>query len=162
MISPQTSNTVLVLHGPNLNMLGQRDPAHYGAMTLDALNQAMTQRAETMGLALRCLQSNHEGALIDTIHQAVGTTCGLIINPAGLTHTSVALADAIELYPSPCIEVHLSNIARREPFRHHSYVSRVASGVISGLGPGGYLLALEALQGLLSTGSPPSTEAGSF
>ena len=138
-------NPVLVLHGPNLNLLGTREPEIYGSQTLDEINQAMAEKAKDLGLALVFFQSNHEGELIDRIQEAIQTTAGLIINPGGLTHTSVALRDALAAYPHPAIEVHLSNIYQREAFRHHSYISPVVTGVICGLGTQGYLLALETL-----------------
>ncbi len=149
MTDSQGSRHIRVIHGPNLNMLGQRDPDIYGTLTLEGVNARISEKAQTLGLDVAFFQSNHEGDLIDMIHMAVGTTRGLLINPGGLTHTSVALADAMEAYPHPCIEVHLSNIYRREEFRRHSYVSPVVSGVICGFGLNSYLLALEALHGLI-------------
>ena len=135
--------SLLVLHGPNLNLLGSREPEVYGYTTLYEINADLTQIAANAGALLHCLQSNHEGVLIDRIHQARSDgTDFIIINPAGLTHTSVALRDALAGVALPFIEVHLSNIHRREPFRHHSYLSDIALGVICGLGPDGYRLAL--------------------
>lgn len=134
---------VLVLHGPNLNMLGQREPEIYGKTTLDQLNKQLTEQASQFGFALDCFQSNHEGALIDYLQQKHGQVDYLIINPAGLTHTSVALRDAVLTLGAPCIEVHLSNIYKREPFRHHSFLSDIAVGVCSGLGTQGYFFALD-------------------
>lgn len=135
---------VLVLHGPNLNLLGTREPETYGHTTLADIDEALHQRAAAAGLALDTFQSNHEGALLDRIHAA--RTEGvefIIINPAAYTHTSVALRDALAGVAIPFVEVHLSNVHRREPFRHHSFFSDVAIGVICGLGWQGYLLALE-------------------
>lgn len=140
---------IRVIHGPNLNMLGQRDPEVYGTLTLPELNALIEEKAQRLGLDVTFFQSNHEGDLIDTIHMSVGTTRGMLINPGGLTHTSVALADAMEAYPHPCIEVHLSNIYRREEFRRHSFVSPKVSGVICGFGQNSYLLALDALNDLI-------------
>ncbi len=136
--------SLLVLHGPNLNLLGSREPDVYGYTTLDEINADLTQIAANAGALLHSLQSNHEGVLIDRIHQARNDgTDFIIINPAGLTHTSVALRDALAGVALPFIEVHLSNIHRREPFRHHSYLSDIAVGVICGLGTSGYRLALQ-------------------
>ena len=138
--------SLLVLHGPNLNLLGTREPQVYGHVTLAQIDAELTRIAEEAGESLQSFQSNHEGALIDRVHaaQADGTRA-IIINPAGLTHTSVALRDALAAVGLPFVEVHLSNIHRREPFRHHSYFSDLAEGVICGLGPSGYRLALQHL-----------------
>lgn len=136
---------ILVINGPNLNLLGQREPEIYGYDTLDDINARLEKQAQASGKSIAFFQSNHEGDLIDAIHQARATTKGLIINPGGYSHTSVALRDALSAYPHPIIEVHLSNIHQREGFRHHSFVSGVATGVICGLGAQGYALALEAL-----------------
>lgn len=134
----------LVLHGPNLNLLGSREPAVYGYTTLDAIDADLYKMAANVGAKLHTLQSNHEGALIDRIHAARDDgTEFIIINPGGLTHTSVALRDALSAVALPFIEVHLSNVHARESFRHHSYLSAVALGVICGLGPEGYRLALQ-------------------
>ncbi|MCY1350792.1 3-dehydroquinate dehydratase 1 [compost metagenome] len=136
---------LLVLHGPNLNLLGTREPGVYGAVTLDAINQDLQRRAEAAGHRLSYLQSNAEHLLIERIHAAKGEGVDFIlINPAAFTHTSVALRDALLAVSIPFIEVHLSNVHKREPFRHHSYFSDVAVGVICGLGASGYRLALEA------------------
>lgn len=136
---------ILVLHGPNLNLLGTREPQVYGATTLEQINASLAQLAATHGAQLAAFQSNHEGALIDRVHAARtdGTTF-ILINPGAFTHTSVALRDALAGVALPFIEVHLSNVHRREPFRHHSYFSDLAEGVIVGLGAAGYRLALEA------------------
>jgi 3-dehydroquinate dehydratase-2 len=144
---------ILVLHGPNLNLLGEREPAVYGTETLMGIDQALQARGKALGWQVECFQSNHEGALVDAIQAARATTQGLIINPGGLTHTSVVLRDALAAYTHPILEVHLSNIYRREEFRHHSYVSPVATGVLCGLGPQGYVLALEAMANLLGRSS---------
>lgn len=136
---------ILVLHGPNLNLLGEREPDIYGTTTLADINTGLENLARELATTVDCRQSNHEGQLIDWIHEARATTTGLIINPGGFTHTSVALADALAAYPHPIVEVHLSNIAARESFRQQSYISPVATGIISGLGPTSYQLALRAL-----------------
>lgn len=136
--------TVLVLHGPNLNMLGTREPAHYGLQSLDEINQSLTHMGETAGAWIETFQSNHEGALIERIHQGAREPVDfIVINPAGYTHTSVALRDALAAVSIPFIEVHLSNIYAREAFRHQSLFSDLAVGVVSGLGAQGYELALE-------------------
>lgn len=140
-----SNKPILLLNGPNLNLLGEREPEIYGHCTLEEINQELTQLAEARGYQLLCFQSNHEGVLIDRIQDTRQTTSGLIINPGGLAHTSVALRDAAAAYIHPIIEVHLSNIYQREAFRHHSYLSAVVSGVICGLGGEGYRLALEAM-----------------
>jgi 3-dehydroquinate dehydratase-2 len=134
----------LVLHGPNLNLLGAREPEVYGRTTLAEIDADLTRIAADAAARLHTLQSNHEGVLIDRIQAARGDgTEFIIINPGGLTHTSVALRDALAGVALPFIEVHLSNIHRREPFRHHSYLSEIAVGVICGLGADGYRLALQ-------------------
>jgi 3-dehydroquinate dehydratase-2 len=137
---------ILVLHGPNLNLLGTREPEHYGRVTLSDINMALARMAEGAGVELESFQSNHEGALIERIHAAREQGVrAIIINPAAYTHTSVALRDAISAVAIPFVEVHLSNVHAREPFRHHSYFSDLAIGVICGLGHQGYVLALEYL-----------------
>ena len=136
--------SVLVLHGPNLNLLGTREPQVYGSTTLDQINAELIQLAADAGVRLETLQSNHEGVLIDRLHAArTDGTRFVIINPGAFTHTSVTLRDAFAGVALPFIEVHLSNVYRREPFRHHSYFSDIAVGVICGLGPAGYRLALD-------------------
>jgi 3-dehydroquinate dehydratase-2 len=134
---------VLVLHGPNLNLLGTREPGVYGSATLPDIERELTQVASQAGCKLESMQSNHEGALIDRVHAArTDGTDFIVINPGGLTHTSVSLRDAFAAVAIPFVEVHLSNIHRREPFRQHSYFSDLAEGVICGLGAQGYTLAL--------------------
>ena len=134
---------ILVLHGPNLNLLGVREPQHYGRDTLDAINQRLSAQAQAAGFALEALQSNAEHVLIERVHQALHDgTAFILINPAAFTHTSVALRDALAGVKVPFIEIHLSNVHAREPFRQHSYFSDLAVGVICGLGAHGYELAL--------------------
>ncbi len=141
---------ILVLHGPNLNLLGRREPGHYGHRTLAEIDRSLSDRAGQLGLQVTTFQSNHEGALVEAIQDAVGRVQGLIINPAAFTHTSVAIRDAVLILDVPTIEVHLSNIHKREPFRHRSYIADIATGQIAGLGASGYLFALEALARLLA------------
>jgi 3-dehydroquinate dehydratase-2 len=143
---------ILLVNGPNLNALGTREPAIYGHETLADIEKKCTAAAKALGLGLACLQSNHEGEIIDAIQGAGKKYQGLILNAGAYTHTSIAIMDALMLLTIPVIEVHLSNIFRREEFRHHSYVSLAAGGVICGLGSHGYVLALEAMAGLLKTG----------
>jgi 3-dehydroquinate dehydratase-2 len=136
---------ILVLHGPNLNLLGKREPEIYGHQTLADIDASLHAAAKQLSVELDCFQSNHEGALIDRIQAAMGHASGILVNPGGLTHTSVALRDALVATRLPVLEVHLSNVYARESFRQHSYVSPIAVGVISGLGPSGYRFGLEAL-----------------
>lgn len=140
------SISVLVLNGPNLNMLGKREPGVYGARTLAEIEAETRAFAEGIGIAIDFRQTNHEGVLVDWIHEALGRFQGIAINPGAYTHTSVALQDALRAVGLPTVEVHLSNVFAREAFRHHSYVSPVALGVICGFGPLGYQLALTALK----------------
>jgi len=142
---------VFVLNGPNLNLLGKREPAVYGSAGLDAIESACHDTGERLGLDVDFRQTNHEGALVDWIQEAADAARGIVINPGAFTHTSLALQDAIRAVNLPLIEIHLSNIFARERVRHHSFVSPVAAGVICGLGPKGYLLALEALPRLIAT-----------
>ncbi|MBI5924636.1 MAG: type II 3-dehydroquinate dehydratase [Aquabacterium sp.] len=149
---------ILVLHGPNLNLLGTREPQVYGATTLEQINTGLVDYAALRGAKLSAFQSNHEGALIDRVHAArTDGTQFIVINPGAYTHTSVALRDALAGVAVPFIEVHLSNIHKREPFRHHSYFSDIAEGVIVGLGASGYRLALEAA--LDKLGAPPAANS---
>jgi len=149
---------LLVLHGPNLNLLGSREESIYGTATLDAIDASLSKLSEELGVELDIRQSNLEGELVTWIQEARSGYQGIIINPAAYTHTSVAIRDALAAVNLPTIEVHLSNIYRREEFRQHSYVSGVALGQISGLGPAGYLLALRGLYEHLSArGSRSST-----
>lgn len=136
---------LLVLHGPNLNLLGTREVDVYGSLTLLDLNRQIEERAKARGLAVEIQQSNHEGELIDALHKAKEWAAGVIINPAAYTHTSVALRDAIAAVSLPTIEVHLSNVHAREAFRHRSLTAPVTWGQIVGLGPLGYLLAVDAM-----------------
>ena len=140
-----SNHPILLVNGPNLNLLGEREPHIYGSQTLADIEQALRDQAERAGAALLCCQSNHEGELIDFVQQHRHQSRGMIINPGGYAHTSVALRDAVSAYPHPVVEVHLSNIYKREGFRHHSYLSAVVSGLICGLGADGYRLALDAL-----------------
>lgn len=139
---------ILIVNGPNLNMLGMREPDIYGGETLSDIEARCVKHAETLALKAECFQSNDEGTLITRLQQAVGEVSGIIINAGAYTHTSIALRDALLLHRAPIIEVHLSNIFAREEFRHHSYISGVARGVICGLGAEGYLLAITALRQL--------------
>ncbi|WP_417588398.1 type II 3-dehydroquinate dehydratase [Pararhodobacter oceanensis] len=143
------TKTVYILNGPNLNLLGQREPEIYGAETLDDVAVACEDTAKSAGLTCRFLQSNWEGQLIDWIHEARDAAAGIIINPAALTHTSVAILDALNSFDGPVIEVHISQVHKREAFRHHSYVSQRADAVMAGFGTHGYLLALRHMQHLL-------------
>jgi 3-dehydroquinate dehydratase-2 len=145
-----SSPAILVLNGPNLNMLGVRQPEIYGRATLGDIEAACRERAATLGLAVDFRQSNIEGELVNWIHEARDNADGVIINAGAYTHTSIALLDALTICELPVIEVHLSNIFAREEFRHHSYISRAARGVICGLGAQGYIHALDALAHIIN------------
>lgn len=140
-----TGRTVVVLNGPNLDLLGEREPEVYGSATLEDVEARCREVAVGHGLALDFRQSNHEGVLIDAVHEVRATAAGVVVNAGGLSHTSVALRDALATVTGPVIEVHVSNVHAREAFRHHSYVSGVASGVIVGCGVQGYELAIERI-----------------
>lgn len=143
------SKTILVLNGPNLNLLGSREPETYGSTTLEEIKAMATECAQSKGYDLDFRQSNIEGTLVDWIQEGGKSTDGIILNAAAYTHTSVAIHDAIAAIDVPVIEVHLSNVFAREEYRHHSYVSDVAAGVICGFGPHGYMLAIDALDSML-------------
>jgi 3-dehydroquinate dehydratase II len=146
---PHARRHILVLNGPNLNLLGTREPEIYGTTTLADIEHLCAQRAAQHGFTVECRQSNHEGELVDWVQSARGNAAAVIINPGAYTHTSIALRDAISaIAPIPVVEVHLSNIHAREPFRQHSYVSGVAKAVLCGTGAVGYGLAIEAVTGL--------------
>lgn|SRR5690606_16623711 len=153
---------ILVIHGPNLNLLGLREPEIYGATTLAEIDDLLAERAKELGVEIETVQSNHEGVILDRIASAVGRFDGIVINPAAWTHTSVALRDAIKGSGLPAVEVHLSNIHAREPFRQQSLVAPVCIGQVSGFGPQSYLLGLEGLCRYLSRGdrSSPGAPAG--
>ncbi len=140
---------ILVLHGPNLNLFGRREPHIYGTTTLAEINQRLAALASELGVQLATLQSNHEGALIDFLHENIDAAHGALVNPAGLTQHGVPLHDAIKAMPFPTLEVHMSNIAARETWRAHSIISPAVRGTVQGLGPLSYLMALRGLVGLL-------------
>lgn len=142
--------SILVLNGPNLNLLGQREPAQYGSTTLADVEKLCIDTGQRLGFEVNCLQSNHEGVLIDAIHEAgrsvkAGSVLGVVMNPGAYTHTSIALYDAIKGAEVPLIEIHISNVHAREAFRHHSYISPAAAGIVVGFGVDGYVLAIEGL-----------------
>lgn len=149
MPPPSSLPLIAVLNGPNMNMLGLRQPHLYGSATLDDVEALCAETAEQLGLAIDFRQTNGEGELITWVHQCRGRAAGIVINPAGYTTTSIALMDALLATELPVIEVHITNIHRREEFRHHSFVSKAAVGVICGLGVGGYALALTAMADIL-------------
>lgn len=146
-----SSKPIYVLNGPNLNLLGQREPEIYGNTTLADIDKLVSDKAGALGLAVDCRQSNHEGELVTWIQESREKASGLVLNAAAYTHTSIAIHDALAMLDIPVIEVHISNIFKRESFRHHSTVSPVATGVICGLGVTGYELALDAIHRILTT-----------
>ena len=146
--------TILVLSGPNLNLLGEREPHFYGTTTLDELVALARETAGKLGHELEHLQSNHEGALVDAIHAARGTALGIVLNAGAYTHTSVAIRDAVAAVQLPLVEVHITNVHAREPFRHHSYLSDIAKAVIAGAGVLGYRFAIEYLADLTAIRRP--------
>lgn len=147
----QSRLSIIVLHGPNLNLLGKREPEIYGSLTLDEIDVLLKTDGEKLGVAVSSLQSNHEGVLVDAIHDALGKHQGILINPGAYTHTSIAIRDALAGVEIPTVEVHLSNIYQREDFRHHSYIAPVAVGQISGFGFESYRLGLQALVDYLNS-----------
>ena len=151
---------LLVLHGPNLNLLGTREPSVYGQMSLPEIDKSIARRGGELGIAVQTKQSNVEGELVTWIQHARGHFDGIIINPAAYTHTSIVIRDAIAAVALPTVEVHLSNIHQREEFRHHSFIAGVALGQIAGFGPTGYLLALNALTAHFETSGTPSRQLG--
>ncbi len=144
----ENQKPVFVINGPNLNMLGLREPEIYGDLTLADIETVCRGEADRLGLGVDVRQSNHEGQLVDWVQEARTEACGLVLNAAAYSHTSVALLDAVKLLDQPVIEVHISNIYAREAFRHHSYISQAADGVVCGLGIKGYVFALEAIAGM--------------
>jgi 3-dehydroquinate dehydratase-2 len=141
--------SILVLHGPNLNALGRRDRHHYGVLTLDEINRRISERAQALGVAIECFQSNHEGTLVDKLQECAGSIDGVVINAGALTHYGLSLKDALTDTDVPVVEVHLSNIHAREEWRRHSVLADTARGQIAGLGWRGYTAALEALAGII-------------
>lgn len=150
--TPGRTKRILVLNGPNLNLLGKRQPEIYGLSTLDDIDRALHESATARGYELISFQSNFEGEIIERVHDFGWNCSGIIINPGALTHYSIALRDALAAVPAPAIEIHLSNVAAREEFRHHSVIAPVAVGTIAGLGPSGYVLALHYLMDAFDAG----------
>jgi len=146
----KNSLNILVIHGPNLNMLGTREPELYGKTTLDEINKNLKKVGESIGLSVETFQSNHEGDIVEKIQQAIDAYSGLIINPAAFTHTSVAIRDALLLLDIPIIEIHISNIEKREPFRQTSMIADISTARLSGFGAQGYSMALEAMAKIIS------------
>jgi 3-dehydroquinate dehydratase II len=151
-LTPTGPIKALVLHGPNLNLLGLREPDVYGAVTYEDLNRRIREYAKSINVEVKIVQSNHEGALIDAIHEAVGWADAIVINAGGYTHTSIAIADALRAVRLPAIEVHLTNIHAREPFRHQSFISPASVGQIVGFGPYSYLMGLDAARAVVFQG----------
>lgn len=149
---------VLVVHGPNLNLLGDREPEIYGGTTLEEINEALRRLAGELNVEIEAFQSNREGDLVDSIQKAGGRFDGLLVNAAAYSHTSVAIRDALAAVGLPAVEVHLSNLAKREEFRHRSFLTAVVAGQIMGFGPGSYLLGLRALAGVMN--QPPKSKGG--
>lgn len=145
MEQTKDSRNVLIIHGPNLNLLGKREPEIYGKTTLDEINLSLKELGKSLGLSVETYQSNHEGEIVDKIQEAATTKKGLIINPAAYTHTSIAIRDALLLLDMPVIEMHISNIYKREPFRNKSLISDVVTAQVTGFGVHGYRLAMDAL-----------------
>ena len=146
-------NNILIINGPNLNLLGEREQSQYGSITFDSLRKTCLEKSKELGINLEFLQSNIEGEIVTLIQNARKKYDGIIINAAGFTHTSVSIRDALAIYKKPIIELHISNIYKREEFRHKSLISAVASGIICGLGANGYILAINAMQELLTDGN---------
>ncbi len=144
-----TLPVIFILNGPNLNLLGEREPHIYGSVTLSEIEARSRARAETRGLAIEFRQTNYEGALIESVHEARKAAAGIVINPAGFSFTSIALLDALKMFDGPKIELHISNIHKREEIYHHSLVSKTATAVIAGLGPSGYEIAIDAMRMLI-------------
>jgi 3-dehydroquinate dehydratase-2 len=142
--------SILILHGPNMNLLGEREPGIYGEITLEEIDRRLVRHGEQLGLAVRTFQTNSEGGLIDALHDARHWAVGVVFNPGGYTHTSIALRDAVAAIKLPVVEIHLSNIYGREDFRHQSVIAPVCAGTISGFGWRSYLLGLDALQSVLN------------
>ncbi len=149
MTENHSHKKVLVIHGPNLNMLGKREPHIYGHQSLDAIDAQLQELGAKIGIDVETFQSNHEGEIVEKIQQAVDSFDGMLINPAAFTHTSIAIRDALELLSFPVIEIHLSNISRREPFRHKSMIADVVAARVAGFGAYGYSLGLEGLADML-------------